>query len=212
MYDKFLKRVIDIIFVLILLFPLLVISVFIAIAIKIDSKGPIIFKQKRLGKNGKEFNIFKYRTMIDNAEKVGSGLITFEGDNRITKVGSILRKTSLDELPQILNVLKGDMSLVGPRPPVPYHPREYHEYTKVQKKRFIVRPGITGFAQVKGRNSLSWDERIKLDLEYIKKQNILLDFTIILLTVVKVFKRDGIHGNKSKSDVERKVKKKVSNN
>src|SRR5699024_4264338 len=118
----------------------------------IDSRGPVIFKQRRLGRNGKEFTIYKFRTMINNAENQGMGIKTFVGDDRITKIGVVLRKTSLDELPQLINVLKGDMSFVGPRPPVPYHPRKYEEYNDVQKKRFKVRQGITGYAQVKGRN------------------------------------------------------------
>src|SRR5690625_2783136 len=131
--------------------------------------------------------------MVDNAEKMGSGIITFENDPRITKVGNFLRKTSLDELPQLLNVLKGDMSIVGPRPPVPYHPKKYEEYPEFQKRRFIVKPGITGYAQVNGRNNLTWDDRIELDIQYVEQFSVLLDIKIILLTIIKVFKSEDIH-------------------
>lgn len=194
MYTNFLKRIIDIIIVIVIAIPLLIVCGIISIFIKLDSKGPIIFKQKRLGKDGTVFNIYKFRTMVDNAESIGTGLSTFEGDFRVTKVGNILRKTSLDELTQIFNVLKGDMSIVGPRPPVPHHPRKYNEYDTIQKKRFNVRPGITGYAQVKGRNSLTWDERIELDVEYVEKQSMLMDAKIIILTVFKILKREDIHG------------------
>ena len=194
MYDKYIKRLLDIILVLMLFLPLFLISILIAIAIKVDSKGPVLFKQKRLGRDGDIFNILKFRTMIENAENIGPGLSTFEGDSRVTRVGAILRKTSLDEIPQLLNVLKGEMSIVGPRPPVPYHPREYSQYDEKQKKRFEVRPGITGYAQVKGRNSLTWDERIEFDLQYVNKQNLFLDIKIVLLTIIKVFKKENIHG------------------
>lgn len=194
------KRLLDILgslFGIILTSPILLIS---AIAIKLDSKGPVFFKQERLGENGKVFNIIKFRTMVDNAEKMGSGIITYENDPRITRVGNILRKTSLDELPQLFNVLKGDMSLVGPRPPVPYHPKKYEEYPENQKKRFIVKPGITGYAQVNGRNNLTWDDRIELDVQYVENFNILLDLKIIFLTIVKVIKSEDVHS----TDVKKK--------
>src|SRR5699024_1422348 len=121
---------------------------------------------KRLGENGKKFEIYKFRTMIENAEKMGTGIFTSDEDPRITKVGHFLRKTSLDELPQIINIIKGEMSFVGPRPPVPYHPYKYDDYNEIQKKRFTVKPGVTGMAQVYGRNTLSWDERIEHDVKY----------------------------------------------
>ncbi len=184
----------DILVIIILLLPLILICSVIAILIRLDSKGSAFFKQSRLGRDGKVFSILKFRTMVENAESIGSGLSTFEGDPRVTKVGNFLRKTSLDELPQLFNVLKGDMSIIGPRPPVPYHPREYNEYSEFQVQRFKVRPGITGFAQVKGRNSLTWDERIEYDIEYVENQTFLFDIKIIVLTMVKVFNKDDIHG------------------
>jgi len=149
--------------------------------------------QERLGKNGEVFKIYKFRTMVENAESKGSGIYTSKGDPRITKVGHFLRKTSLDELPQLLNVLKGDMSLVGPRPPVPYHPYKYNEYSDKQRKRFKVKPGITGFAQVSGRNKLSWDERIEFDVEYVENYSLFLDFKILFNTFLTVFKNNDIY-------------------
>ena len=129
MYAKYVKRLCDIILSVCLLIGLGPLMVIIAIIIKIDSTGPIVFKQERLGKNGEVFKVYKFRTMIDNAIKLGSGLRTEAGDSRITKIGNILRKTSLDELPQIFNILKGEMSFIGPRPPVPYHPYTYDNYS-----------------------------------------------------------------------------------
>lgn len=176
---------------LIILSPILII---IAILIKVTSKGPVFFKQERLGKNGKVFKIIKFRTMVVNAEKIGSGLfLKSENDNRITKIGKFLRATSLDELPQLINVLLGQMSLVGPRPPVPYHPYKYEDYNEFQRKRFLMKPGMTGLAQVKVRNSVSWDERIQYDVEYIEKFNILFDFSILFKTFLKVVKPESIY-------------------
>ena len=143
----------------------------ICIAIIIDDPGSAFFKQKRIGKDGKTFEIIKFRTMVLNAEKLGDGLVVqSEDDPRITKVGRLLRKTSLDELPQLLNILIGQMSLVGPRPPVTYHPYNgYENYPERAKKRFQMRPGITGLAQVEKRNSATWDERIEIDIDYVEK-------------------------------------------
>jgi len=206
LYDKFLKRFLDILFIIISLPFLIPLYILVAIAVKLDSEGPVIFKQERLGRNGKVFKIFKFRTMVDKAESMGSGINTFDGDPRITRVGSFLRKTSLDEIPQLINVLIGDMSLVGPRPPVPYHPRKYKEYSKEQAKRFTVRPGITGYAQVIGRNALVWDERILLDIDYVERQGFILDMKILFLTVISVVKRDNIHSDRGKINHKDQVK------
>ncbi|GAA0343305.1 sugar transferase [Oceanobacillus oncorhynchi subsp. oncorhynchi] len=194
MYDKTFKRTLDLILALALAIPLGVVGIIVAILIKLDNKGAIFFKQERVGKNGKVFKIYKFRTMIENAMNVGSGLSTFEGDPRVTKVGSLLRKTSLDEIPQLINVIKGEMSFVGPRPPVPYHPKKYEDYSNKDKKRFTVRPGITGYAQVKGRNSLTWAERFVFDNEYVDSQNLWLDIKIVFLTFHKIIKSENIHG------------------
>lgn len=194
MYKKYIKRILDFILSLLATIVLSPLFLVIAIIIKIDSRGPTFFLQERLGKDGKVFKIIKFRTMIPNAEKIGDGLkVKTESDNRITRIGKILRKTSLDELPQLINVIKGEMSIVGPRPPVTYHPHKYEEYREEQKIRFKVRPGITGLAQVRVRNSASWDERIKIDIEYVDKISFTMDIKIVLKTVVKVFKKDNIY-------------------
>lgn len=194
MYAKCFKRILDFILSLIAIIILSPIMIIIAIIIKIDSKGPIFFKQERLGKNGKVFKIFKFRTMVVNAEHIGDGLkVKSENDNRITKIGKVLRKTSLDELPQLINVIKGEMSLIGPRPPVTYHPHKYDEYSEEQKKRFEVRPGITGLAQVKVRNFATWDERIEIDIEYINKVSLINDIKILFSTVISVLKKEKIY-------------------
>ncbi|MBV1819011.1 sugar transferase [Anaerosalibacter bizertensis] len=186
---------------LIILSPFLLI---IAFAIKLTSKGPVLFKQERLGRNGEIFKILKFRTMVVNAENIGDGLtVKSELDNRITKVGRILRKTSLDELPQLLNVLVGEMSLVGPRPPVTYHPYNgYENYPAWAKKRFSMKPGITGLAQVTVRNSVTWDERIKVDNQYIDRFNILFDIKILFKTLIKIFKPESIYLKNSQKDKE----------
>jgi undecaprenyl phosphate N,N'-diacetylbacillosamine 1-phosphate transferase len=163
--------------------------------------------QERLGKDGKVFKIYKFRTMVDGAVNIGSGLRTDEGDSRITKVGNVLRKTSLDEIPQIINILKGEMSIIGPRPPVPYHPRKYEEYSNEQKKRFIVRPGISGYAQVVLRNSGTWDERIELDVQYVDKMSFRFDFYIFFRTIYTVIKKDNIYlSEEAKEAVPEEIK------
>ena len=153
-------------------------------AVKVSDGGPVFFRQKRIGTNGKTFEILKFRTMVQNAEHLGDGLVVqTEEDPRITKVGRVLRKTSLDELPQLINILKGEMSLIGPRPPVTYHPYDgYENYPEKAKLRFRMRPGITGLAQVEKRNSATWDERIELDVKYVETFSLLLDFKIFLRT------------------------------
>ncbi|MPM93716.1 Undecaprenyl phosphate N,N'-diacetylbacillosamine 1-phosphate transferase [bioreactor metagenome] len=187
------KKIFDIIssfLGIVILSPLFLI---VSILIKLDSPGKVLFIQDRLGKDGKVFKIYKFRTMCDNAINIGNGLFTDETDSRITKIGSFLRKTSIDELPQLFNILKGDMSLVGPRPPVPNFPYKYDEYSDMQKIRFEMLPGITGWAQVVGRNSIDWDERIALDIDYVKNYSFLWDIKIIILTLAKVVKREDIY-------------------
>ncbi len=185
MYRKFFKRFVDIVLSLIILIissPILLIS---AILIKLESEGPVIFKQKRLGLHGKEFYIYKFRSMCVGAEK--SGVYSDNKDTRVTKIGKILRKTSIDELPQAVNVLKGDMSFIGPRPPLTYHPWPIEEYSEEQLRMFEVRPGITGWAQVNGRKAVEWNRRIKLNVWYVDNLSLWLDIKICLLTVFKVF-------------------------
>jgi lipopolysaccharide/colanic/teichoic acid biosynthesis glycosyltransferase len=186
MYRHFFKRLFDILlslFILILLSPVYIIA---AIAIKLDSKGPVIFKQERLGKGGKVFRIYKFRSMCVGAEHTGSGVYSGKGDARVTRVGRILRATSIDELPQALNILKGDMSFIGPRPPLTYHPWPIEEYSDEQRRMFDVRPGITGWAQVHGRKAVEWNARIKLNVWYVEHLTLWLDIKIFFMTFFKV--------------------------
>ncbi len=184
--QKFIKRAIDILGSFLgglLISPILII---IAILIKIKLGSPIFFTQDRVGKDGKVFKIIKFRTMLEAYDKFGEPLSDKE---RVTSFGNFLRSTSLDELPELINVLKGDMSLVGPRPLLV----EYIDlYSKEQFRRHEVRPGMTGWAQVNGRNNLNWDEKFKMDVEYVDNVNLLLDIKILFLTIFKVLKRDGI--------------------
>lgn len=168
---------------LVLLSPLLLA---VSILIKIDSRGPVIFRQKRIGRNGKVFEIYKFRSMCVGAEKTGSGVYSGKGDARVTRIGKILRATSIDELPQLLNILKGEMSFVGPRPPLTYHPWKYEEYTDFQKRMFEVRPGMTGWAQVNGRKDVEWHKRIELNVWYVDHMSLLLDIKIMFMTAFKV--------------------------
>ena len=187
MYKHFFKRFFDILIALLGLIIAAIPMLFIAIAIKLNSKGPVIFKQERVGKKGKVFKIYKFRSMCVGAEQTGSGVYSGKGDARVTKVGKILRATSLDELPQFFNLLKGDMSLVGPRPPLTYHPWTWDKYTDEQKRMFDVRPGITGWAQVNGRKDVEWNKRIKLNVWYVDHVSLWLDIKILFMTVFKVF-------------------------
>lgn len=168
---------------LVLLSPLMLA---VSILIKIDSRGPVIFRQKRIGRNGKVFETYKFRSMCVGAEKTGSGVYSGKGDARVTRIGKILRATSIDELPQLLNILKGEMSFVGPRPPLTYHPWKYEEYTDFQKRMFEVRPGITGWAQVNGRKDVEWHKRIELNVWYVDHMSLLLDIKIMFMTAFKV--------------------------
>ena len=186
MYKHFIKRLLDIILsvlgIVICCIPMLII----AIAIKIDSPGPVIFKQKRLGYKGRVYEIWKFRSMCVGAEQTGSGVYSGKGDARVTRVGNILRKTSLDELPQFFNTLVGSMSFVGPRPPMTYHPWSWEEYTDEQRRMFDVRPGITGWAQVNGRKGVEWNRRIEMNVWYVDHMSFWLDLKIMWLTVWKV--------------------------
>lgn len=203
--NKCLKRFFDIVLCAVALIVLIPILLVIAILIKADSKGPVLFIQERRTKNGRIFKMYKFRSMVVNAENMGSGLFNYENDPRVTKVGRFLRKTSLDELPQLWNVLKGDLSLVGPRPCVSYELGDFDTLNKKYKKRFEVRGGITGLAQVKGRNENSWDEKVTYDNMYIdkfKKQGVFLDIKIIAETVFKVFRRQNIYEEKTNESLD----------
>jgi len=167
--------------------PLLAIAI---VAIRVESRGHPIYRQRRVGRDGREFDVLKLRTMVDGAESIGAGLAIDAGDPRITRVGRLLRRTSLDELPNLVNVLKGEMAIVGPRPTVPV---QVTQYTERERGRLAVRPGITGWAQVNGRASLPWPERIELDLWYIEHRTWRLDLQILLRSARLVLGGDGLY-------------------
>lgn len=179
------KRLLDILGASILIIVLLPLWIVIALAIRVTSPGPVFFVQRRIGLKGRVFRMFKFRTMVPNAETMGTGLYSFEDDPRITRVGHFLRRKSLDELPQLFNVLVGSMSLVGPRPPVTYELGPWDDYTPEMRKRFVVKPGITGLAQISGRSELDWDEKIAYDSLYvdsISRYGFWVDILILLKT------------------------------
>ena len=186
MYRKIIKRILDFILALCGLIVLIIPMIIVAIAIKLESKGPVIFKQDRLGYKGKVYKMYKFRSMCVGAEKTGSGVYSDKNDARVTKVGKFIRATSIDELPQLVNVLKGDMALIGFRSPLTYHPWTGDKYTEEQKKMFNVRPGITGWAQVHGRKTVEWNKRIELNVWYAENVSFLLDLKILFMTVFKV--------------------------
>jgi lipopolysaccharide/colanic/teichoic acid biosynthesis glycosyltransferase len=161
-----------------------------ALAIRLESRGPVIYSQRRAGLDGRAFDVIKLRTMVDGAEHIGAGLAIDAHDPRITRVGALLRRTSLDELPNLLNVLRGEMSMIGPRPTLP---AQVEQYTPRQRGRLQVKPGITGWAQVNGRASLPWDERIELDLYYIEHRSLSLDLRILWRTVAMVLGGSGLY-------------------
>jgi lipopolysaccharide/colanic/teichoic acid biosynthesis glycosyltransferase len=184
------RRAIDILvggLALVLTAPLMALAM---LAIRLESRGHPIYRQRRVGKDGHRFDLLKLRTMVDGAEHIGAGLAINENDPRVTRVGALLRRTSLDELPNLLNVVRGDMSLIGPRPTIP---AQVDRYTERQRGRLRIRPGITGWAQVNGRASLPWSERIELDLYYIEHRSLSLDARILWRTVRIVFGGSGLY-------------------
>jgi len=186
MYIK-IKRAMDVFFSAILLMLGAIPLLLVALIVKLESKGPALFKQERLGMNGKVFRIYKFRSMVVGAEKQGSGVYSGKNDARVTKVGKIIRATSIDELPQLINILKGEMSFIGPRPALTYHPWPFEEYTDEQKKMFAVRPGVTGWAQVNGRKEVEWPRRIEMNVWYVENMSFVLDLKIFFKTIFKVF-------------------------
>ncbi|MBU9912082.1 sugar transferase [Prevotella copri] len=194
--NLFIKRAFDIISCSIAILLLTPVWIVVAIAIKLDSKGPVFFKQGRRTKDGRVFKMLKFRSMCVGAEKQGTGLFSYDNDPRVTKVGAFLRKTSLDEIPQFFNVLMGDISVVGPRPCVTYELGDYGTLNKKYKKRFQVKGGITGLAQCKGRNENSWDEKVTYDGQYVdlfKKEGVWIDIKILWWSVIKVFQSANIN-------------------
>lgn len=167
--------------------PVLAVAI---VAIRLESPGHPIYRQRRIGRHGRPFDVLKLRTMVDGAETMGAGLAVDEGDARITRVGAFLRRTSIDELPNLVNVLRGEMAIIGPRPTVP---AQVEQYTERQRGRLAIRPGITGWAQVNGRASLPWDERIELDLWYIEHRSWRLDAQILWRTLLMVLGGEGLY-------------------
>ncbi|MBR5614075.1 MAG: sugar transferase [Clostridia bacterium] len=190
-FQLFIKRAFDlfcgiILLILMIIVPLLIV---IPITIRLTSKGPAIFTQERIGRDGKVFKIYKFRTMLLPEKSINPDGSPMTSEQRITKVGRVLRKTSLDEIAQIFNIINGTMSIVGPRPTLPY---QVERYTERQAGRHKMRPGVTGLAQVNGRNDLTWTEKIEYDLEYIEKFSLWLDIKILFRTVLVVLKQEGI--------------------
>ena len=194
------KRVLDTLVALILFLLLLPLSILIGILIFIGDRGSVFFMQERIGYKGKVFRIIKFRTMVENADALLAKDGSAKGINRITPVGRFLRKTSLDEIPQLINILKGDMSFIGPRPSLVTHYRD--RYTDEQRQRVLVKPGITGLAQINGRNSLKWSKRIEFDRQYILKYSLFLDFKILLKTVKIVLFGEGVKMDRNIEEVD----------
>jgi lipopolysaccharide/colanic/teichoic acid biosynthesis glycosyltransferase len=173
-------RIFDIATALLALLVLSPVLLFAAIAIKLGSRGPVLYRQRRVGLEGREFEMLKLRTMVAGSDPVGVGTVVTRDDPRVTRAGRVLRRTSLDEIPNLLNVLRGEMAIVGPRPTIP---AQVDDYTPHQHRRHEVRPGITGWAQVRGRAGIPWEERIELDVEYVDRRTALLDARILLKTI-----------------------------
>ena len=192
------KRLFDIFFSMFLLMLLIPVFIIVALAIKLDDGGKVFFLQDRLGQYGQVFQVFKFRTMIENADNF-LDQNEMPTRNRITRIGRILRRYSIDELPQILNIFRGDMSFIGPRPALVSH---WDRYTEFQKKRLEVSPGITGLAQVNGRNNLPWSERIKLDINYIDNRSFSMDLRILFKTLVIVLKGSDVSMDRNSNTVD----------
>lgn len=196
--QRFLKRLLDVFISLVGLLFLLIPFIVIAIIIKLESKGPVFFFQERVGKNGKLFDVWKFRTMVDDAVNQGLGITVEKGDARITKFGNILRNWGIDELPQLINVFLGNMSVVGPRPTLAYQVEQYNDF---QKKRLWMKPGITSLAVVEGRNSLSWEQRIQHDVYYVEHWNLWLDIKILFKTLwVVLVTHKGVYADEGAND------------
>lgn len=185
-YRDYVKRIIDLAIAIPVLIVAVIPMIITAIAVKLDSPGPVLFRQERLGKDAKVFKMLKFRSMCVGAENKGSGVYSGKGDSRVTRVGRFIRATSIDELPQLINVIRGEMSLLGPRPPLTYHPWTIEQYTDEQLHMFDVRPGFSGWAQINGRKDVEWHHRIELNVWYVKHVRFSLDVKIFFLTIFKV--------------------------
>lgn len=200
-YCRVVKRGIDVVISVLGLIVLSPVILVCAVLVGVTSKGPVIFKQRRLGRGARVFMIYKFRTMRVNSEHTGYGVYSDDSDPRMTRVGKVLRKLSIDELPQLVNIIKGDMSLIGPRPPLTYHPWPVTEYSSKQIRMFEVRPGITGWAQINGRKAVEWNKRIELNVWYVDNVSFLLDLKIFFKTIGKVF-TNAVNENKGATVVK----------
>jgi lipopolysaccharide/colanic/teichoic acid biosynthesis glycosyltransferase len=193
------KRPLDVVLAALLLLVATPILVLAAVAIRLESRGPIVYRQRRVGRHGEPFDLWKLRTMVSGAEAMGAGIYVLEGDPRITRAGRLLRRFSLDELPNLVNVLRGEMAVVGPRPTVQ---EQVDRYTERQRRRLEVKPGITGWAQVNGRTSLPWPERIELDVWYVDNRSLRLDLRILLRTARMLLTGRGLYSESLKQGWE----------
>ncbi len=193
MYIRIIKPVVDFIIALVAIVVLIPVFILVAIAIKLNSPGPIFFLQERLGKNGRVFKIFKFRSMRTDIVTYKFGEVLTENNPQITYTGKFIRKTSIDEIPQLINILIGEMSFIGPRPPVTFYPKKYEDYTDFEKQRFSVKPGISGLAAIKQREVNDWSKNIPVDIEYVKSISIWLDIKLFILSLFVFFRTDNIY-------------------
>ncbi|MFZ4455599.1 MAG: sugar transferase [Bacteroidales bacterium] len=193
MYCRIIKPLFDFIVAFIALIILSPVLVIVSVAIKLDSPGPVFFLQERLGRNGKVFRIFKFRSMVNRKDNFVKGEALKENDPKITKVGRFIRKTSLDEIPQLINIVKGDMSFIGPRPPMVHYPKVYNAYNDFERQRFFVKPGISGLAAVKAREVHDWALNIPMDVEYVQNQSLKMDFNLFAASLFMFFKTSNIY-------------------
>ncbi len=192
-FQGLIKKIIDFTISLTTLILLSPLFIFIVILIKLDSKGSVFFRQERLGKNGKMFKIWKFRTMIENAENIGLGLASAENDPRVTKVGKFLRESTFDEWPQLINIIKGEMSLVGPRP-LPKYSNQDEFLNELWQKRLSIKPGLICLVDIKGRGSVSWEKRLEYDIWYIDNQSLWIDLKILFFGFFAVLSQKGVYG------------------
>jgi len=193
MYIHIIKPLVDFIIAFVAMIALFPVFILVAIAIKLNSPGPVFFLQERLGKNGRIFRIVKFRSMRTDIVSYKFGEVLTENNPQITYTGKFIRKTSIDEIPQLINILKGDMSFIGPRPPVTFYPKKYEDYTDFEKQRFSVKPGISGLAAVRQREINDWSKNIPVDVEYVQNISLLLDVKLFLVSLLAFFRTDNIY-------------------
>ena len=193
MYKTFFKPLFDWLIAFVAIIILMPLFLVVALAIKIDSRGPVFFRQERLGRLGRVFNIYKFRSMRNDINIPVGSVIVYENDPRITRIGKFIRKTSIDELHQLFNIIKGEMSFIGPRPPVTNFPKKYNEYNEEEKARFYVKPGLSGLVQVRQREINDWNLNIPVDLEYVRNYSFFYDLRLFVCSVLIFFRTDNIY-------------------